>query len=361
MPLPKEAEGKPEFEVEVEEDIGPELDRRTPEQIRKDQINAAKQQAKGKPQAEDDDDSGIEIVDDTPEQDRNRDPLPTHIVEELERDELDLYTEDAKTRLQQLKKVWHDERREKERALREQQEAVSIAKKVMEENKRLRSRLTEGEKSFIDTAKSAAELEMEVAKRAYKEAYESGDADRVVEAQSQLGEANYRLQQIKSYKAPPLQEPETAVNNGYEEQSVPQSPPDPKALSWQKKNSWFGRNRLMTSLALGIHEDLVAERGQAYATTDEYYSRIDKVIREKFPEEFAAEEKDEVTKPTNGGGKPVGRIETKPAATVVAPASRSTSSKKIVLKQSEINLAKKFGLTAEQYAREKMRLENQNG
>ena len=99
-----------------------------------------------------------------------------------------------------MKKVWHDERRAKEAAFREQQEALTLAQQTIEENKRLKSRLSEGEKSFLDTARGAAELEMEMAKRAYKEAYESGDSDKVVDAQEQLAAVNYKLQQIKNYK-----------------------------------------------------------------------------------------------------------------------------------------------------------------
>ena len=323
MPLPKEAEGKPEFEFEIEgEDQGKPVENEVA--------------AKGKPEVD------IEIEDDTPEEDRGRTPLPKEIVEELEADELEEYSDKVKTRLKQMKKVWHDERRAKEAAFREQQEALSLAQQAIEENKRLKSRLSEGEKSFIDTAKSAAELEMEMAKRAYKEAYESGDSDKVVDAQEQLAAVNYKLQQIKNYK-PSLQNKEIAVNSPQEQISVPK--PDPKASSWQERNPWFGRDRLMTSLALGLHEDLVAQHGQAYATTDEYYQRIDKTIRDKFPENFG----DEI-KTTNGGGKPVTRTDR--PATVVAPASRSTSSKKIVLKQSQLMIAKKLGLTPEQYARE---------
>jgi hypothetical protein len=321
MPLPKEAEGKPEFEFEVEgEDQGKPLENEV--------------EAKGKPEVD------IEIEDDTPEEDRGRTPLPKEIVQELEADELEEYSDKVKTRLKQMKKVWHDERRAKDEAAREREEALAFARNALEENKRLKSRLSEGEKSFIDTAKTAAELEMEMAKRAYKEAYEAGDSDKVVDAQEQLAAVNYKLQQIKNYR-PSLQNQEVPVNSPQEQ--VPR--PDPKASSWQERNPWFGRDRLMTSLALGLHEDLVAQHGQAYATTDEYYQRIDKTIRDKFPENFG----DEI-KTTNGGGKPVTRTDR--PATVVAPASRSTSSKKIVLKQSQLMIAKKLGLTPEQYARE---------
>ena len=320
MPLPKEAEGKPDFEFEIEgEDQGKPVE------------------SSEKP------DFDIEVQDDTPKGDRNRTPLPLSLREELENlppDELEEYSDRVKERLKQMKKVWHDERRAKDEAAREREEAISLAQRAIEENRRLKSRLTEGEKSFIDTAKGAAELEMEMAKKAYKEAYDSGDSDKLVDAQEQLSTVNYKLQQIKNYR-PPLQTQEIPVNSLPE----PVSRPDPKASSWQERNPWFGKDRLMTSLALGLHEDLVAQNGQAYATTDEYYQRIDRTIRDKFPENFG----DEV-KTTNGGGKPVTRTDR--PATVVAPASRSTSSKKIVLKQSQLNIAKRLGLTPEQYARE---------
>lgn len=132
----------------------------------------------GKPlESKDNSEFDIEIVDDTPEADRRRKDLPKSVVEDLDADELEEYSDKVKARLGQLKKVWHDERRAKEEAFREQQEALAFARNALEENKRLKSRLSEGEKSFIDTAKSAAELEMEIAKRAYKEAYDSGDSD----------------------------------------------------------------------------------------------------------------------------------------------------------------------------------------
>jgi hypothetical protein len=327
MPLPKEAEGKPEFEFEIEgEDQGKPVEKEV--------------EAKGKPEVD------IEVEDDTPEEDRGRTPLPKEIVEELEADELEDYSDKVKTRLKQMKKVWHDERRAKEAAFREQQEALTVAQRAIEENKLLKSRLTEGEKSFLDTAKGAAELEMEMAKRAYKEAYEAGDSDKVVEAQAKLSEVNFKLQRIKDYK-PSLQTPEIEVNSNQQQQAPVQVPRlDPKTVAWQERNTWWGVDEEMTSLALGYHQKLERQYGSQYVGTDEYWKRIDETMRKRFPENFEEEE----IKTTNGGGKPVTRTE-KPA-TVVAPASRSTSSKKIVLKQSQLTIAKKLGLTPEQYARE---------
>jgi len=336
-----EEQKQDDFEVEIEGQEKP---------------NAAVQQeekeAKGKPE------SDIEVIDDTPAEDRGREPLPKHIVDELDQDELEEYSDKVKVRLKQMKKVWHDERRAKEAALREQQEAIAIAQKVYEENQRLRSRLSEGEKSLVDTAKGAAELELEMAKKAYKEAYEAGDVDRVIEAQAKLNEVTYKLQRVKEIK-PSLQEQEKEVNSEQAQQQAPVQVPrlDPKTAAWQERNSWWGVDEEMTALALGFHQKLEKQYGRQYVGTDEYWSKVDETMRRRFPDYDWG---DEEVKTNNGGGKPVTRTE-KPAATVVAPATRSTSSKKIVLKQSEISLAKKFGITPEQYAKEKMRLENTNG
>ena len=325
-----EAQKKDDFEFEVEgQDIA------APQQETK--------EAKGKPEVD------LEIVDDTPEEDRGREPMPKHLVDELEADELEEYSDKVKTRLHQMKKVWHDERREKERAFREQQEALSLAQRIMEENKRLKATLSHGEKTYIDTAKGAAELELEMAKKAYKEAYEAGEPDRVVEAQTQLAEANYKLQKIKEYK-PSLQEQEVEVKSEPVQQ-VPRL--DPKTAAWQERNQWWGKDEEMTALALGFHQKLEKQYGVGYVGTDEYWQKVDETMRRRFPDYDWG---DAEIKTTNGGGKPVARTE-KPA-TVVAPASRSTSSKKIVLKQSQIAIAKKLGLTPEQYAREFAKLEN---
>ena len=150
----------------------------------------------------------IEIEDDTPAQDRGRQPMPKPLVDELEKDELDKYDDEVKTKLKQMRKVWHDERREKELALREQQEAINVAQRLLQENKRIKTILTNGEKEYIATVQNSANMELEMAKRAYREAYDSGDTDKMIEAQQSLQNVNYKLMQIKNFKLPPLQEEE---------------------------------------------------------------------------------------------------------------------------------------------------------
>jgi hypothetical protein len=297
-------------------------------------------------------DFSFEIEDDTPPEDRNIDPIDADTVKELEEDDLQSYSKKVKTRIDQMKKVWHDERRAKESALREQQEAVALAQRMMEENRRLKSTLSEGEKQYVYTAQSAAELELEAAKRAYRDAYDSGESDQIAEAQQKLTEASIKQDRVKNYR-PSLQEEENEVKlpqQTYQQQEQPKI--DPTTAEWLEKNTWYGPDEEMTALALGTHTRLEKEFGKSYIGTKEYFKRIDETMRKRFPENFS----DEVETQTRGD-KPSSRNESK-SSSVVAPATRSTASKRIVLKTSQVALAKKLGLTPEQYAREMQKLEN---
>ena len=291
----------------------------------------------------------IEIIDDTPEEDQGREAMPAEIVENLEKDELDEY---SKEKGKQLKKVWNDERRAKEAALKERDHAAKLAKQALEENKLLRQHLTEGEKVLMDNSKSSAEHELALAKKTFKDAYDTGDADAVAEASEQLAAAKLNLQNAEAYtpqySEEALQAQEDSVNKESERLDQYQQPQaDAKAMAWQERNkSWWGIDRAMTSLAFGTHEQLVASGVDP--TSDEYYESIDKEMRTRFPEKF--EQEAEETPSTNGSGEQAQK-------TVVSPAKRSTSSKRVVLKESEVRVAARLGLTPEQYARSKMELE----
>ena len=295
------------------------------------------------------DDLDLEIEDDTPAQDRGREPLPKDVVDELENDNLEDYSERVKQRLAQMKKVWHDERRAKESADREREEAIKFAQHVAHENKKLKSTLSTGEEEYVKAVSSSLEQQFIMAQRDYREAYDSGDTDKIINAQTRMNDAQMRFSQMQQYKPQynkALQEDE---NDVYIPQSRPQVPkPDNKALNWQEKNDWFGKDEEMTSLALGVHEKLV--RSGIDPHSDEYYRRIDSTMQKRFPEHFGDA--------TLNEDKPAQR--TKPS-TVVAPATRSTAPKKVRLTKTQVALAKKFGLTPEQYARETLKLENANG
>ena len=290
----------------------------------------------------------IEIEDDTPVEDRGRQPMPKPLVEDLEKDELDQYDDNVKTKLKQMRKVWHDERREKESAVREQQEAVTLAQRLLEENKRIKGILNTGEKEYVSTIQSNSVMELKIAQRAYKEAYEAGDADKMVEANQALQMANLKAIQVKNFRMPSLQEEETRVQpQPVQYQPAPYVPePDNKAVVWQNRNRWFGQERGMTAFALALHEDL-RDNGVEVGSED-YYRELDKTIRKRFPEKFEEQEDSRQSTRTRPG-------------TVVASAVRSTAPTKVKLKQSQVNLAKKFGLTPEQYVKEVLKLEAQNG
>lgn len=289
----------------------------------------------------------IEIEDDAPEQDRNRTPMPKPLLEELEADELDQYDDKVKTRLKQMRKVWHDERRAKEAVLREQQAALEYTRRVMAENQQLQQTLNAGTQEYAAMLKLTAQREMEIAKRAYKDAYEMGDSDAIMEAQNALQQANIRAMQAQQFKAPALQQP---TNQVQPQQAPPQPAParqdaplDPKLVSWQERNSWYGSDDEMTAAALGLHEKLRRD-GEVEIGSDEYYSVLDKTMRRRFPEHFG-------TQPATAGNRP---------SNVVAPAGRSTSPRRVRLTSSQVSLARKLGITPEQYAKEVKRMESEN-
>jgi hypothetical protein len=290
----------------------------------------------------------IEVEDDTPAEDRGREPLPKDIVEDLENDTLEDYSEKVKTRLKQMKKVWNDERREKEAASREREEAITVAQKILAENKALKAKLSQGEDTILESFKNASQRELDEAKRDYREAYEAGDADKLVEAQEKMTTAKLKVDRAvfaaQNRKENASQDDDFDVKIPQQRQEQPVQ--DQKASKWQSRNTWFGQDDEMTSLALGLHEKLVKEHGMAYATTDEYYKRIDQTMRKRFPENFEDDQNVEAEQPKR----------TKPS-TVVASAARSTSSKKIKLTTSAQSIAKKLGLTNEQYARELIKME----
>lgn len=302
---------------------------------------AVETESKGLPEDKDDE-LQIEIEDDTPPIDKGRTPSQPEFVKQLEKDELDEYSAEAKKKIDGFRKIYHDERRAKEAADRERQEAVDLAKKLYEENKHLKNRVSSSDQVAVDNFKTTAERELDMAKKEYREAYDAGDSEKLVEAQDKLTSAKMKIDKASTYsenlsQRRALQEQENEVQ--IPQQPVQQPIRDTKAQSWQEKNSWFGQDDEMTSLALGLHEKLVKQNGMAYATTDEYYKRIDETMRKRFPENF--EEMDD-EKPQN---------KSKPS-NVVASASRSTSSKKVRLTNSQQSIAKKLGLTNEQYARE---------
>lgn len=276
----------------------------------------------------------IEIVDDTPPADRNRKPMAEPPKDPTD-EEMQKWDEGVKRRIQHFTKGYHEERRAKEAAQREKEEAIKIAQAVAEENKKLRGSLSEGHTALLEQAKLVAANEMADAERKYRAAYEAGDSAALVEAQRAISAATIKADRIANFKPESLQPAKTEVQ-------LPQTqgtrPADPKLDDWKSRNEWFGANKRMTAYALGLHDELAEEGVQI--GSDAYYQRLDADMKTRFPEQFAAEDTD-----STGDAKPQQR------SNVVAPATRSTAARKVVLTQSQVNIAKRLGVPLELYAR----------
>ena len=276
----------------------------------------------------------IEVVDDTPEQDRGRKPMeepPKDVTDE----ELAKYDESVQKRIKHFTKGYHEERRAKEAALREREEALKLAQTIVEENKKLKGSLSQGQNALLEQAKKTVAQEVEQAKAKYKAAYEAGDSDALVDAQEALTTAKMKAERVNNFKPAPLQDEKSEVQITSQVNQAQKA--DPVLTEWQDRNSWFGPNKRMTAYALGVHEDLITEGIPAGST--EYYRRIDAEMQERFSDVFGSEK--------------TGDAATSPArkTNVVAPATRSTAPRKVVLTKSQVEIAKRLGVPLELYAR----------
>ena len=297
---------------------------------------------KGKKGVVEEDGVEIEVIDDTPAADRGRKASPP--PEEVTDSELENYSDKVKKRIQHFSKGYHDERRAKEQAQREREELERYAKALVDENSKLKTSSTKNQSALIESAKRQVEGELNAAKRAYKDAYEAGETDALVEAQQQLNSAQIRMDKVSSFR-PPAQERETplqpSANRVQPQVEAPQSRQvarDEKAESWRESNEWFGSDDEMTAFALGYHNKLVKEGVDPQ--TDTYYEKINARMRQVFPEQLDDGIEDETEEPRQK------------SSNVVAPATRSTAPKKVRLSQTQISLAKKLGVPLTEYAKQ---------
>jgi hypothetical protein len=294
----------------------------------------------------DEQDVEIEIIDDTPEADRGRRPLDREVADPTD-DEIENYTKGAQERIKELTHARHDERRAKEALAREKEELERLAYQIVEENKRLKQYVNTGTEQYTQMAKSAAQAELDKARREFKSAQDAFDSDAIMAAHEALTEAKLKVEATKNFRPPPLQVEQNEVK--YTQPEPQQVKPDEKTLRWQAKNQWFGSDGFeeVTSYALGLHQRLV--NSGLDPRTDDYFEQIDARVKSKFPEVFGGTQ----DRPRNG------EASRKPAA-VAAPATRSSGARKIQLTPTQMALAKKFNLTPQQYAAQvaKLNLEN---
>ena len=295
----------------------------------------------------------IEIVDDTPPADRGRKPMKEP-VEDPTDEELATYDEKVQARIKKFTRGYHDERRAKEEALREREAAENFAKQVYEENKRLQQQLSNGSKVYIEQSQSTALLELDSAKKRYKEAYESGDVDAITEAQAEIAKATLRIDRASGLR------PIEVHERNYAPAQPEQPKLNPRTKKWvDRNNDWWGVDDEMTMTAMGIDRKLQKEYGADYVGTEEYFQTIDKTMRKRFPEHFEGDQsyEEDDPPPNKRTSEPVVEDDEPPRRATritspVAPAARSTPPNRIRLKASEVETARRLQVPIEEYAKQ---------
>lgn len=300
-----------------------------------------------------DDEFEIEVVDDTPPKDRGK--KPSAPPEDVTDEELENYSDKVKKRIQHFSKGYHDERRAKEQALREREELERFAKVLVDENQKLKGSVDKGHNALIESAKVQVQNELANARQKYKTAYESGDSDAIIAAQEALNAAQMRVDKVNNLKPRTATAADTtlqsAANNVQQPQSAPSATQQPaardvKAEAWREENSWFGSDDEMTAYALGYHSKLV--KSGVDPKSDEYYEQVNARMRKMFPENFD----------DNGENEP--EVKPKKATNVVAPATRSTASRKVTLSESQVAIARKLGVPLVEYAKQVANLQRKS-
>ena len=289
---------------------------------------------------EEEKDIELEIVDDTPEEDRK--PPKNESVNNIPEDnEISNLSKNAQDRIKKLKYEYHEERRAKEQAEKLQEESVNFSNNLLKENQDLKKKLEEGETVLIDQAKSKVDSQLEVAKAKYKAAYEEGDPDKIIEAQQEITNITNEKFRVDNYKPQhkPVKETE------YKQEQKPKPQVSQRAKDWGEKNKWFNDDDEMTGYALGLHQKLLKQG--VPSDSDMYYDAIDKEIRKRFPDKFDEQIIEEAPVQQTGS--------------VVAPALRSAKKpRRVQLTSTQVSLARRLGLTPEQYAAQLLK-ETSNG
>ena len=247
-------------------------------------------------------------------------------------DELESYSKSVQNRIKKLTEKYRQEERDKA-------EAVRLSQQLIEENKKLKTRVQSLDSGYLNEYGNRLESQALSAKQMYKEAHESGDTDKIIEAQELISKLAVEKQRYESAKTKADQQAKVQVQKQepVAQQQQPAAKPDPRAEDWATKNEWFGQDRVMTTAAFAIHQQLIEEEGFD-PQSDEYYSEIDSRIRSEFPHKFEAAKK-------TGGGSQV--------ASANSSASRSTKQgrRSVKLSHSQVAIAKKLGVPLEEYAK----------
>jgi hypothetical protein len=283
----------------------------------------------------------VEIGDDTPDDDKGKwvaDDSRDGEPEIPDEDEVKSYAKGAQKRISQMTARIHAERRRADEIARENQEAVNLARRLMQENNQLKNFVEQGEKVLMGEHKGRLQSMLEQAKTSYKEAHDAGDAQGMVVAQEAIATAIAKMERAAAQRPMQLQKEDESIFNRPAQQQPAQPVVDPTAAKWAEKNTWFGRDDAMTGYALGYHKQLV-ERDGIMPDQPEYYTRLNSEMRRRFPDRFRSNG----AAPERRGPPPVAGV----SRTGNGAAPRS-----VRITESQARLARRLGLTVEQYAQQ---------
>lgn len=313
----------------------------------------------------------FEVMDDRPEEDQR--PQKSKKAEktgdsESSDEELGQYSEKVQKRLNKLKFDYHEERRQREAAEKLREEAISYAQQVANKNQEMESLISRGEAALVEQVRERASVALDSARASYRKAYEEGNTDEIIASQERLNRAQAEYAEAERYQSQNVQQTQqraqyqqqayqqeiarraaqqvAAQNQQAQAQGQSQALPEPsaEAKGWAEKNDWFMKegHEEMTALAYGAHTSAV-QRGMD-TSSQEYFDYIDNRMRSSFPEYDWQDQRDD--------GRAATATANQRPSSVVAPSSRSNGAKsrKVQLTSTQVSLAKRLGLSPEQYA-----------
>jgi hypothetical protein len=264
-------------------------------------------------------------------------------------DEIAGYGKGVQDRIKKLRFAFHEEKRQREQKERDLQVTSDYAQRMFRENAELRKNVRAGEQAVVHQAISRADAEIAQAKAKAKAAHESGVADDIVSSHEELSRAVAEKDRLSMLKEPPAAEPPAG-----EKPPAPQPEADEHTKKWFAKNTWYNKpgEEERSAFAMGVHNNLVARGIGPISNPEVYWRTIDERLQAVFPERNGtngnaphAEEHAEEKEPS--GSRPLAVA----GGTRSNTGATSTSRTRVIrLSESQVRLARRLGLTPEQYA-----------
>lgn len=234
-------------------------------------------------------------------------------------------------------------------------------KRVASENEELRRRLLDAQEVSHQSKKKEVEVRKETVtgqivtvRQQLEQAIKNADVEAQVDLQDKLAELKVQKMalealDLKTEKSDISPKPSQAQPQANPREAVINALPD-AGKEWVSKNKWFMVNETLTKEALGIAQEVESE---GYSPEEpEYYEQVEIKLAEMYPSRFGK-------KPAKPSEETVTKEEPKKPATKQTVSSTTkapvTNQKPgtIRLSQQDVALANKWGISLQEYARQK--------